>query len=102
MTKNRGLKMDIKAYFENNKFEDILTEELTSREVQVLSLYAVGDTTKEISEILFISKTTVETHIANITRKLNLDSTANRKIALCLFWHIYQHELTKIGGYKNV
>lgn len=93
--------MDIKAYFKDNKLEDILTKKLTSREVQILSLFAVGNTRKEVSDILYISENTVETHINNIFCKLNVDLSANRKIALCLFWHTFQNQLTKMGGYKN-
>jgi len=49
---------------------------LTSRERQVLKLIAEGHTNKEIAEDLFISVKTVETHRANLMRKLDLHSAA--------------------------
>ena len=49
---------------------------LTSRERQVLKLIAEGYTNKEIAENLFISVKTVETHRANLMRKLDLHSAS--------------------------
>ncbi len=49
---------------------------LTRREREILKLIARGQTGKEISEGLFISHKTVETHRSNIMRKLNLHSVA--------------------------
>ncbi len=45
---------------------------LSNREKEILQLIANGDTSKEISEALFIAKTTVDTHRKNMIRKLNL------------------------------
>lgn len=45
---------------------------LTKRERQILPLIASGETSLEIGEKLFISKRTVEYHLSNIMRKLNL------------------------------
>jgi DNA-binding NarL/FixJ family response regulator len=47
---------------------------LTSREREVIQLIAEGKTTKEVSLHLGITTKTVETHRANIMRKLNLHS----------------------------
>jgi two-component system nitrate/nitrite response regulator NarL len=47
---------------------------LSNREKEILSLIADGKTSKEISENLFIAKTTVDTHRKNMIRKLNLSS----------------------------
>ncbi|MCH2218236.1 MAG: response regulator transcription factor [Flavobacteriales bacterium] len=47
---------------------------LSNREKEILHLIASGKTSKEISEELFIAKTTVDTHRKNMIRKLNLDS----------------------------
>lgn len=44
---------------------------LSRREIQILSLIAAGDTTKEIADKLFISVFTVETHRKNLLTKLN-------------------------------
>jgi len=49
---------------------------LTERELEVLKLVAQGLSTKEIANKLFISGRTVETHRANLMRKLNVRSVA--------------------------
>ena len=45
---------------------------LSSRELEVLQLLAEGKTTKSISEILVLSPKTIDSHRANISRKLDL------------------------------
>ena len=47
---------------------------LTERERDVLRLIALGHTNAEVAERLFLSVRTVETHRANIHRKLDTDS----------------------------
>ena len=47
---------------------------LSKREKEILSLIANGKTSKEISETLFIAKTTVDTHRKNMIRKLEFSS----------------------------
>ncbi len=49
-------------------------EKLTNREREVLHLVAAGHSSTEIAERLSISSRTVETHRANMMRKLNLNS----------------------------
>lgn len=49
-------------------------ESLTSREREILRLCAEGKTATQISETLFISRRTVETHRANLMGKLGLRS----------------------------
>ncbi len=51
-------------------------EQLTEREREVLKLVAEGLSTKEIASRLDISTRTVETHRANLMRKLDLHSVA--------------------------
>ena len=51
-------------------------ESLTEREREVLRLVARGLTTKEIASALDISMRTVDTHRANLMRKLDLRSVA--------------------------
>lgn len=50
------------------------TDQLTNREVDVLRLLVQGYTNKQIGEKLNISTRTVETHRANITSKLGINS----------------------------
>ena len=50
---------------------------LTSREIEVLKYLSKGYNTKEISEKLFISFNTVETHRKNLLRKFDVKNTAS-------------------------
>lgn len=49
-----------------------MAEQLSKREMEILQQLATGKTSKDIAEILFISKNTVDTHIKNIKEKLNI------------------------------
>lgn len=60
----------------SNQFNDYL---LTPREIDVLQLLANGESNVSISTTLFISLSTVKTHIASIMRKLD---AANRTAAV--------------------
>jgi len=53
-----------------------LSEGLSHREQDILRLLALGRTSKEIAENLFISSHTVDTHRRNILQKLGISSTA--------------------------
>jgi len=53
------------------------TSELTPREREIIQLIAEGKSTKEVAERLGISVKTAETHRSNLTRKLDLHSTAD-------------------------
>ncbi|KAF0131289.1 MAG: two-component response regulator [Bacteroidetes bacterium] len=50
---------------------------LSSRELEVLKLFAKSFTNKEIADRLFISVRTVESHKNNIMRKINLKTTVD-------------------------
>jgi predicted ATPase/DNA-binding CsgD family transcriptional regulator len=50
--------------------------ELTTRELEVLRLLAAGESNRAIAECLFISPTTVASHVANIFGKLGVDTRA--------------------------
>jgi DNA-binding NarL/FixJ family response regulator len=47
-------------------------DELTSREMEVFRLIALGLSNAEIGERLFITDTTVKTHVTHVLQKLNL------------------------------
>jgi two-component system response regulator NreC len=51
-------------------------DDLSNREVEVLRLIALGHTNNEISEQLFLSVRTVETHRSHIQQKLRLSTRA--------------------------
>jgi DNA-binding NarL/FixJ family response regulator len=51
-------------------------DSLTAREIEVLQLVAAGNTNDQISERLFISTTTVKTHLKHIFRKLGVPDRA--------------------------
>ncbi|PQJ77815.1 response regulator [Polaribacter porphyrae] len=95
--KNSGIKMLSKAIvtvaggetffdpnvafnFMNNYIDDNVTIGksdkvlLSKREREILQEIANGKTSKQISETLFIAKTTVDTHRKNMIRKLDLSS----------------------------
>ncbi|ODQ96387.1 helix-turn-helix transcriptional regulator [Mycolicibacterium holsaticum] len=50
------------------------TEQLTERELQVLSLTCRGTSARQIGDQLFISERTVESHVSNAYRKLGIRS----------------------------
>jgi DNA-binding NarL/FixJ family response regulator len=54
--------------------DDGLISELTSRELEVLRLVAVGQPNKQIAAELAISERTARTHVSRILRKLRLHS----------------------------
>lgn len=47
---------------------------LTGREVEVLSLIAQGNSSKEAADVLFVSKRTVDFHLTNIYDKLQVNN----------------------------
>lgn len=56
---------------------DTMVKNITTREMEILQLIALGLTSQDISEKLFISKNTVETHRKNLLAKLNVKNTAS-------------------------
>jgi two-component system response regulator NreC len=50
--------------------------QLTKRETEILKYIALGQTNRQIADILFLSFRTVNTHRANIMQKLNIHETA--------------------------
>lgn len=61
----------------DDKESDVLVQNITGRELEILQLIALGLTSQDISKKLFISKNTVETHRKNLLAKLNVKNTAS-------------------------
>jgi len=68
---------DVSYFLEYNLGGGSPHEHLTKREREVLQLVAEGRTNVEISQILGIASRTVETHRANVMRKLEFQSTTD-------------------------
>lgn len=72
-------KIILKSYLRNAREDEPFlqqrTTSLTSREIEILRLFAEGHINKEISDKLDISIRTVETHKNHIMKKLELKST---------------------------
>lgn len=58
------------------ELQDTEKVNVTRRELEILRLIAEGHTSSEISEILFISPRTVDTHRANLMSKLDIKNAA--------------------------
>jgi ATP/maltotriose-dependent transcriptional regulator MalT len=54
--------------------DERLSEPLSERELEVLALIAAGKPNQEIADKLFVSMSTVKTHINNLYRKLGARS----------------------------
>jgi len=60
---------------------------LTKREIEVLTLVIEGKSSKEVAELLYVSKRTVDFHLANIYEKLQVNNRVQafrRAVALGL------------------
>lgn len=70
--KNRSLKKQVEAT-ENNPIdrEKLNSLSITSREYEVLELISQGFSNKEIGEKLFLSESTIKTHVSKLFVKLN-------------------------------
>lgn len=74
---NRYYNADISArMFQNLSLQSSIPEKLTKREIEVLHCLSEGLTTKEIAQKMVISSRTVETHRANMLKKLDVKNTA--------------------------
>ena len=72
MTTN-ALKSSLQKQQIETKFDSALLNSLTDREIEVLHSLTQGINYKQISKLLFISESTVKTHINNIFTKLNVN-----------------------------
>ena len=68
----------IQTYTENGlpEYEEPY-DNLSAREKEVMRMVVEGKTSKKIGELLCISSRTIDTHRANIMRKLNLNSRSD-------------------------
>lgn len=66
----------INSLMNKQKEQTVETDGLSEREIDVIKLVACGATNKEVSDKLFISSRTVETHRRNIMDKLGLNNIA--------------------------
>ena len=64
-----------KDYSKLNKYKPTILDLLTEREIEIITLIALEFSGKEISEKLYISTNTVETHRKNIMKKLKAKNT---------------------------
>lgn len=55
-----------------SQIDDAQSVRLTKREVEVLTLVIEGKSSKEVADQLFVSKRTVDFHLANIYQKLEV------------------------------
>lgn len=77
----QGLVTGFFEFFQNSVREeekaanskDSLLSDLTSREEEVLDLLTQGNNYKDVANTLFISETTVKTHVNNIFQKLQVN-----------------------------
>ena len=67
------LKSSLQKQQAENKSDSGLLNALTDREIEVLHSLTQGVNYKQISKLLFISESTVKTHINNIFTKLNVN-----------------------------
>lgn len=52
--------------------DDMHNVKLTKREIDVLTLVIEGKSSKEVADMLYVSKRTVDFHLANIYQKLDV------------------------------
>ncbi|OGI06458.1 MAG: hypothetical protein A3F80_01540 [Candidatus Melainabacteria bacterium RIFCSPLOWO2_12_FULL_35_11] len=75
--------------FKNNNRELGLAREIineagiTSRELEILSLLAKGETNKKISSVLYLTTSTIRNHISNIFKKLGI-SNRSQAVAIAI------------------
>jgi DNA-binding NarL/FixJ family response regulator len=71
----------------DRKSVEAIVAPLTSRETQILSYIADGNSNKQIAYLLQISEQTIKNHVSNILRKLNANDRAHAVfLAICHGW----------------
>ena len=61
--------MNVKAYLEDKKLNEVLEKELSNRELETLKAIALGFDISEISKSLKISRNTVKVYLNNLSYK---------------------------------
>ncbi len=74
MTRKKYLSLEASEMMKKKDVEDAPT--LTRREIEVLQLISEGYTNSEMSEKLFVSVTTIDTHRKHLLSKFNAKNTA--------------------------
>lgn len=75
MKRKRYLSLEAEEMIKKTDQEDAPT--LTRREIEVLQLISEGYTNQEMSEKLFVSSTTIDTHRKHLLSKFNAKNTAS-------------------------
>jgi DNA-binding NarL/FixJ family response regulator len=67
--KNQSKTSSVTSDIDTQKIEDL---GLSKREYEVLCKIAKGHSNKEIASLLFVSESTIKTHVSNVYSKLNV------------------------------
>jgi len=81
----------------NGKTMETIVAPLTSRETQILSYIADGNSNKQIAYILQISEQTIKNHVSNILRKLNANDRAHAVVLAIRHGWILAEEFQSSG-----
>ena len=86
--------MNIKAYLEDKKLNEVLEKELSNRELETLKAVALGFDISEISKNLKISRNTVKVYLNNLSYKITIPTTkTNFRVAMCIFYNQFKELL---------
>lgn len=86
--------MNIKAYLEDKKLNEVLEKELSNRELETLKAIASGFDISEISKSLKISRNTVKVYLNNLSYKITIPTTkTNFRVAMCIFYNQFKELL---------
>ncbi len=77
----------------NGKTIEAVVAPLTSRETEILTCIADGNSNKQIASILRISEQTAKNHVSNILRKLNANDRAHAVVLAIRYGWISAEEL---------
>jgi DNA-binding NarL/FixJ family response regulator len=98
---NRYLSSEMLERFTNRYLHQAAPDDesaccLTSRELEVAQLLSWGKSSKEIGEVLKITARTVDTHRANIIRKMNVHSVTE------LLYQAFTNKLIEVGSVEDL